>query len=392
MVIKPRIRSNVFTNAHPEGCRQYIESQVEKTRALKSFKGPSRVLIIGGSSGYGLSSRVALAEGAGADTINVSYEAPPKGRRTGTAGWWNNIFFQRTAQRSAHKDFVGDAFSDKMKQDVIEYLKATGPVDLVIYSLAAGARPDAEGNLVRSAIKPVGEAASGKTIDLARQTIEPLEVQPATQQEIEDTVYVMGGEGWSRWMEVLMDEGLLAEGAKTISYTYVGGETTEKIYRAGTLGHAKADLERTARTLDEWLKQHVSGEALISSSKAVVTKASVFIPQMPVYVASLFDVMLDRGTHESILEHKHRLFADMVYGDTRDLDSEGRLRMDRFELAEDVQRDVKEKMQANEEQLLASKGMHQLLEDFYHMNGFGFQNIDYEADVDLDAYRDYHLK
>ena len=344
MIIKPTIRTNIFTNSHPLGCKEFVSKQIKEAKDLGSFTGPKNVLIIGGSSGYGLSSRIALAFGANANTINVSFESGPKGKRTGSAGWWNNIYFQELAEETGntHKDFVGDAFSKEMKQQVIEYVKETfGKIDLVIYSLAAGARKNHEtGEVVRSHIKAIGEPAVGKTIDLGTYDVKELVVNGANEQEILDTVYVMGGSDWFDWIDILDKNELLENNCKTISYTYIGGPTTEKIYRGGTMGHAKEDLEDKAFKLNAILNEKYNGEALISSSKAVATKASVFIPQMTIYVSCLYDVMTRNNVHESILEHKFRLFKDMVYGSNRILDSKGRIRLDHLEMDEQIQQET----------------------------------------------------
>ena len=390
MVIKPSIRSNVFTNAHPEGSRAYVQDLFDQEKHKGPFEGPETVLVIGGSSGYGLASRVALAAGAKANTVNVSFERPPKGKRTGTAGWWNNIWFQKLAENTGktHKDFVMDAFSEETKNTVLEYIKETfGSVDLVIYSLAAGARPDPKtGELVRSKIKTIGEPAQGKTIDVAKEQVVPLDVDAASEEEIEDTVFVMGGGDWEAWIRTLEEGDALSYGAKTISYTYIGGPTTETIYRGGTLGKAKEDLEKTANTLNDRLESTLGGEALISASKAVVTKASVFIPQMPIYMSCLLDVMKRRNVHETILEHKYRLFKDMVYGESRHTDKKGRLRMDSYELDETVQNETVEMMDAlNDDDLMKTYGTKRFFDTFYKIHGFRFETVDYDQDVDMES-------
>lgn len=389
MIIKPSIRSNVFTNAHPLGCRANLEKQMNELDTLPPFNGPKNVLIIGGSSGYGLASRIALAFKGGSNTINVSFESGPKGKRTGTAGWWNNHYFNALTKDlpTSHKDFIGDAFSKAMKEEVIEYIKATlGKIDLVIYSLASGGRKNEEtGEIVRSSIKTIGEKVEGKTIDIVNKTVESLTIDEATNEEINDTVYVMGGDDWQQWIETLRDNALVNKGFKTISYTYIGGPTTEKIYRKGTLGKAKEDLELKAKQMNEWLSKDFNGEALISSSKAVVTKASVFIPQMPIYVAALFDVMMKKNLHETIVQHKYRLFKDMVYGENRIIDEEGRIRLDHLEMQEEVQTETVALMGAiNDQTLFDLKGTHQFFEDFYQIHGFNFESIDYEEDLDLE--------
>lgn len=390
MIIEPSIRSNIFLNAHPKGCEQAVYEQIQEAKALPPFEGPKKVLIIGGSSGYGLSSRIALAYGAQSDTISISFETAPKGKRTGTAGWWNNIYFQQYAKETnhIHKDFVGDAFSSQMKKDVVNYIKETfGKLDLVIYSLAAGARfNESTGTLVKSSIKAIGSDAVGKTIDLADLTVKDLIIGTATEEEINDTVYVMGGSAWEDWVQTLADADVLNQGFKTISYTYIGGPTTDKIYRGGTLGKAKEDLETCARRMNQLLKDKYQGEALISSSKAVVTKASVFIPQMPVYVSCLFDVMMRHHHHETILEHKFRLFKDMVYGNKRITDDLGRIRLDHLEMEEAIQKETIHMMETlSDEALFALEGTKVFIKEFHQIHGFKFDNINYDEDTDIES-------
>jgi enoyl-[acyl-carrier protein] reductase/trans-2-enoyl-CoA reductase (NAD+) len=387
MLIQPKIRQNIFLNAHPLGCQANVLSHISEVKDLGLFKGPKNVLIIGGSSGYGLSSRIALAFGASANTINVSFESAPKGKRTGTAGYWNNAFFQHEANKlgTTHFDFLGDAFSKEMKDDVIKKIRETvGKVDLVIYSLAAGARKNSNDELVRSSIKSVGEPAVGKTIDIADLEVQELTVDPASKQEIDDTIFVMGGSDWYDWITQLNSANVLDNNCKTISYTYIGGPTTQAIYRHGTLGFAKEDLEKKAALLNKQLKESINGEALVSSSKAVVSKASVFIPQMPIYVSCLFDVMTKAEVHETITEHKHRLFKDMVYGEKRILDDHNRIRLDHLEMETDIQRKTNELMlKTDDQKLLQLDGTKQFIKEFYQINGFRWDNIDYEKELDL---------
>lgn len=390
MIIEPSIRSNIFLNAHPLGCKSFVLDQIEEAKRFEKFAGPKKVLIIGGSSGYGLASRIALAFAGGADTINISYETAPKGKRTGTAGWWNNIFFQEFAKEThqIHKDFVGDAFGSQMKKDVLDYIKQHfGKLDLVIYSLAAGARfNENTGNLIKSSIKALGSDAVGKTIDLADLNVKELVIGTATEEEIKDTVYVMGGSAWEEWIQALADQDLLNPGFKTISYTYIGGPTTDKIYRGGTLGKAKEDLEHAAIRMNQYLRSKLQGEALISSSKAVVTKASVFIPQMPVYVSCLFDVMTRNHTHETITAHKYRLYKDMVYGNKRIVDSEGRIRLDHLEMEEVTQKETIHMMTTlSDQEILNLHGTDMFIKEFHQIHGFMLPNIDYEQDTDLEV-------
>jgi enoyl-[acyl-carrier protein] reductase / trans-2-enoyl-CoA reductase (NAD+) len=389
MIIKPSIRSNLFTNAHPIGCKQYVKEQIEEVKKLTPFEGPKNVLIIGGSSGYGLASRIALAYGANANTINISFESGPKGKRSGSFGWWNNIFFQQYAKetKNTHKDFIGDAFSKQMKLDVINYIKTTfGKIDLMIYSLASGGRYDESiQDVVKSSIKTIGEDAIGKTIDIKELAVLPLTVTSASEEEIKDTVFVMGGSAWQEWIEALDETKCLNHAFKTVSYTYIGGETTAKIYRQGTLGKAKEDLELAAKHMNDLLKEKYEGEALISSNKAVVTKASVFIPQMPVYVSCLFEVMMKKGLHESIQTHQYRLFSDMIYGSQRITDQEGRIRLDHLEMDDSVQEETKQMMLSiDDQQLFNLEGTKRFLKEVYQIHGFEYEHIQYDEPVEME--------
>ena len=389
MIIQPSIRSNVFLNAHPVGCEKTVQAMIQEAQALPSFQGPKTALIIGGSSGYGLASRIALAFAGGAHTINVSTPGGPSEKRTGKAGWWNNLYFQKHAAAlgTKHIDILGDAFSSACKDDVIAAIQEKyGTIDLVVYSLASGVRiNETTDTVVRSSIKTIGEPLEGHTINVVKETLEPLTVEGASDQEIADTVYVMGGGDWADWIERLMEAKLCAPGFKTLSYTYIGSEVTARLYREGTLGKAKEDLEQTALTLSKTL-QAVQGEALIASAKAIVSKASVFIPQMPLYVACLFEVMRQAKTHETVLEHTHRLMATMVYGKQPEKDAEGRLRVDAWELKPDIQAQTQTLMETlSSERLLALEGTRLFIEEFYRIHGFGFPDIDYDQDIDLFA-------
>lgn len=400
MIIKPLIRANVHISAHPAGIKKSVEDMVAWAKAQPKIEMTGKnVLIVGGSSGYGLGTRIALAFGAGANTINVSFERGPQGNMTGTAGWWNNIYFQEVAAKAglSFKDFNGDAFSWETKKQVTEYIKETyGKIDLLVYSLASPVRQNPNtGELVKSALKPIGKNIKGTTIDIAKEQIMELEVEAATEQDIKDTVYVMGGEDWKMWVEFLLENDLLADGFKTISYTYIGAESMSDIYRGGTIGKAKEDLERTSVELNNLLKNKVNGESLISVSKAVATKASVFIPGMPTYGCILFDEMMKKGIHESVIAHKYRLYKDMVFGNARELDEQGRIRLDAWEMRKDIQDAVYENIKAygnNPEVLFNLKGAKEFMGDFYKMNGFDIEGVDYEQDVDLAALGTIELK
>ncbi len=389
MIIKPSIRSNFFTNAHPIGCKEKLSIDIKRVKELDKYKGPKNVLIIGGSSGYGLGSRISLAFGADANTVNVSFESAPRGKRTGSAGYWNNLFFQEAAKETnnIHKDFLGDAFSYETKEKVLKYIKENiGKVDLLVYSLASGARKNFEtGEVIRSSIKSIGKNVTGKTIDISENKVFDLTVEPATEQEIKDTVFVMGGSDWHDWVSYFKENDMLNTGFKTIAYTYIGGPTTEAIYRKGSMGQAKEDLEAHSVKMNSELND-LNGEALISSSKAVVSKASVFIPQMPIYVSCLLDTMTRHNVEETILEHKHRLFKDMVYGDKRILDEEGRIRIDHLEMEPHIQEEALGIMHnLSDKEILDYEGTKLFLKEFYQINGFDIENIDYDKEVDLES-------
>jgi enoyl-[acyl-carrier protein] reductase/trans-2-enoyl-CoA reductase (NAD+) len=328
---------------------------------------------------------------AGAHTINVSFESKPKGERTGSAGWWNNIYFQEAAKKlgTTHKDFVGDAFSQEIKDTVRQYIQREfgGKIDLIIYSLAAGARmnPTTQ-TLVRSTLKAIGEPVQGKTIDIAELQIKDIIVPAATEQEIVDTVYVMGGSDWMDWVQQYTDANLLNQGAKAISYTYIGSKNNAKIYREGTIGRAKDDLEMYGKKIDALLKSRIQGEGLISVSKAVVTKASVFIPRIPFYVSAMFEVMKKHKVHETILQHKHRLFADMVYGTKRLVDEQGRIRIDHHEMEPTIQKEIDALSGIyDHDNIFELAGTKQFIEEFYQIHGFRIPGVNYEEDIDLDA-------
>jgi enoyl-[acyl-carrier protein] reductase/trans-2-enoyl-CoA reductase (NAD+) len=389
MLIKPSLRSNFFTNAHPIGIKKNIENLIDEVKTYPPFDGPKNVLILGGSSGYGLASRISLSFGSKSNTINVSFERPAKSNQSGSAGYWNNVFFRYFTKDTMQKhiDFNGDAYSLEMKQQVLNYVKENfGKLDLIIYSLASGRRKNPEtGNVVNSFIKPLGKKAVGKTLDIANMEVVEITLDPANDQEIEDTVYVMGGSDWKDWVDFFDKNQALSKNFKTISYTYIGGKNTDEIYRKGTLGKAKEDLEQAAYQMNPLLKEKYQGEALISSSKSVVSKAGVFIPQMPIYVACLFDVMKAHGLHETTLEHKYRLFKDMVYGDKRILDEQKRIRLDHREMQDDIQEETQKLMNSlDDEAILKLNGTKEFLKEFYQINGFDMDGVDYEKDVNLE--------
>ena len=336
------MRGNVSFGVNPIGCKQEVKNQINYVKEQGRFEGPKKVLIIGASSSYGLASRINLAFGAGADTIGISFEKGPKSERNlGTAGWYNNIYFKQAAEEEGliAKNFVQDAFSHETKQDVITYIKEEfgGKVDLVVYSLASGIRIDPEtGERINSVIKSIDQTVVGPNINIEKQEFFEHVLEPATEEEIADTVKVMGGEDWLLWMEALKEANVLAEGAQTTNYSYLGSALNKPYYGDGTLGRAKADCDVKANEINELLVD-IDGKATIVVATAVTTKASSVIPFFPVYCLGLYRVMEDRGTHETPIMHIDRIYRDMVYGDKAEYDDEGRLRPDNWELDPEVQ-------------------------------------------------------
>ena len=386
MIIKPRIRGFICTTAHPGGCVASVREQIETTRGNGTFEGPQRVLVIGASGGYGLASRIVSAFGAGASTIGVSFEKAPTEKKTASAGWYNNAAFDAEAEKAGlySKTFDGDAFGDAMKQSVIDSIKADlGQIDLMIYSLASPVRQHPRtGVLHRSVIKPLGETHHVKTINVDKGEVFETDFEPADEEEAENTVAVMGGEDWEFWVEALQEAGVLAEGFSTVSYNYIGSDLTWPIYWQGTLGKAKEDLDRAANALRERLIP-VSGDARVATLKAVVTQASSAIPVVPLYASLVFKVMKDQGVHESVIEHIDRLFREKLYGDRRgEFDEVGRIRNDDWELTDAVQNAVRELWPAvTTENVLELSDLEGFRTDFLRIFGFGFDGVDYDADI-----------
>ena len=390
MVIKPRLKGSLALTAHPAGCEEFVKRQIDYVKKSDKYSGPKKVLIIGSSSGYGLASRISLAFGAGADTIGVAFEKGVEGKRVGTAGWWNTVAFTEEARKEGliAKNFMGDAFSDEIKENVIEYIKKEfgGKIDLLIYSLASGVRTDPKtGITYRSALKSTTNEIEGPTINLEKENIENGKMEVATEEELISTVKVMGGEDWKLWIEALDEADVLTEGFKTVAYSYLGPKVTYGIYKEGTIGAAKRDLERTSNELNDYLGKKYHGEAYVSLSKALMTRASAVIPVFPLYAALLYKIMKEKGIHEGTIEQKHRLLKDMIYGDHKELDSDRRLRPDNWEMREDVQSAVESLWDKvtpeNFKELTDYAGVR---EEFMNLNGFDFDNVDYDQDLDLD--------
>lgn len=386
MIIKPKIRGFICTTTHPEGCAANVREQIAYTKRKGEINnGPKRVLVIGASSGYGLSSRIAAAFGSGAATIGVFFEKPGTERKTGTAGWYNSAAFDAEAKAAGlySKSLNGDAFSHEAKAKTIELIKEEmKQVDLVVYSLASPVRkmPDT-GDVVRSCLKPIGKPYQSTAIDTNKDVIISTEVEPATQEEIDATVTVMGGEDWELWINALDDAGVLAEGCKSVAYSYIGSDITWPIYWDGALGKAKQDLDRAAAAIDTKLKAK-GGQGNIGVLKSVVTQASSAIPVMPLYLAMCFKVMREQGLHEGCMEQVQRLFATGLYGESVVMDESNRFRMDDWELKDEVQNACREIWpQVTTENLFDLTDYQLYKDEFLKLFGFGVDGIDYEADV-----------
>jgi len=386
MIITPKIRGFICTTTHPVGCEANVREQIAKTQAQGEIaNGPKRVLVIGASSGYGLSSRITAAFGAGAATIGVFFEKAGTERKPGTAGWYNSASFDALAQEAGlySKSLNGDAFSNEAKEKTIDLIKQDlGQIDLVVYSLASPVRkmPDT-GEVIRSALKPIGETYRSTAIDTNKDVIIEAEVEPATEDEVAATVKVMGGQDWELWINALADAGVLAQGCKTVAYSYIGTDITWPIYWHGALGKAKQDLDRAASELDARL-QSLGGQANVAVLKSVVTQASSAIPVMPLYLAMVFKIMRAQGIHEGCQEQIDRLFRTGLYGESANMDEGNRFRLDDWELRDDVQQACRDMWPLITTENLFEMTDYQLYKDeFLKLFGFGCVGVDYDADV-----------
>ena len=385
MIIKPRVRGFMCITSHPSGCEKDVRDQIDYIRAQESIDAPKRVLVIGSSTGYGLSARITAAFGSGASTLGVFFEKPGSERKPGTAGWYNSAAFHKYAEEDGlyAKSINGDAFSDDIKKTAIETIKSDmGQVDLVIYSLAAPRRQHpVTGEVFNSTLKPVGKDITMLGINTDKEVIQEFSLEKATTKEIEDTVAVMGGEDWQMWLDALSAAGVLADGAKTTAFTYIGEKMTWDLYWDGTIGQAKKDLDTKVLSIREKLAQ-TGGDARVSVLKAVVTQSSSAIPVMPLYLAMLFKEMKAEGSHEGCIEQLYRLFTEGLYCDNPRLDNEGRLRMDELEMRPNIQDKVAESWAK-----ISTENLHSLTDfegykqDFLGLFGFNIAGVDYKADV-----------
>lgn len=389
MIIKPRTRGFICLTSHPEGTAQNIKNQIAYVRNQgKITNAPKKVLVIGASTGFGMSSRIVSAFGGGAATVGVFFEKPATEGKPGTSGWYNSAAFEKEAHAAGlyAKSINGDAFSDEVKKQTIDLIKKDlGQVDLVVYSLASPRRTHPKtGVAYASVLKPIGKPYVNKTVDFHTGVVSEVTINPVeTQEEIENTVAVMGGEDWKFWMEELRKAGVLAQGVKTVAYSYIGPELTFPIYRNGTIGKAKDDLEATAFTITDLLKE-VSGKAYVSVNKALVTQSSSAIPVVPLYISLLYKVMKEKGIHEGTIEQIYRLFNERLYTEEGNvpLDEKGRIRIDDWEMRDDVQAEVARLWEmATTENLSGISDIEGYRNDFFNLFGFNYDVIDYDADT-----------
>jgi enoyl-[acyl-carrier protein] reductase/trans-2-enoyl-CoA reductase (NAD+) len=386
VVIKPMIRGGICMNAHPEGSELLVRKQIDYVKSHGGIPGPKNALVIGASGGYGLASRITAAFGAGAGTLGIAFEKPASKKRTATSGWYATHAFDRYAEEAGltAETIIDDAFSHETRRKAVERIRELfGTVDLVVYSLASGVRRDPDtGETYYSALKPIGEPFTATSLDPMKETLSQVTLQPAGQEEIDATVKVMGGEDWQLWLRALQDAGVLSEAAVTVAYSYIGPELTRPMYRDGTIGRAKDHLERTASAITEDMAA-IGGRAYVSINKAIVSKASAVIPVVPLYMSTLFRVMKEKGLHEGPIEQMHRLFRDRLYAAGVETDEQGRIRMDDYEMREDVQEQVGAIWPTiSEENIKECTDLAEYQNEFLHIHGFGFPEIDYEKDVE----------
>lgn len=386
MIIEPRMRGFICLTAHPKGCEQNVKNQIEYVKSKGKINGPKRVLVIGASTGFGLASRITSAFGSDAATIGVFFEKEPSEGKTASPGWYNSAAFEMEAQKAGlyAKSINGDAFSNEVKQQTIDMIKADlGQVDLIIYSLASPVRQHPiTGVLHRSTLKPIGSTFTNKTVDFHTGNVTNVSIEPANEDDIANTVVVMGGEDWSMWMDALKGAGVLAEGATTVAYSYIGPEVTEAVYRKGTIGRAKDHLEATAFEITEKLKD-INGKGYVSVNKALVTQASSAIPVIPLYISLLYKIMKAEGIHEGCIEQIQRLYADRLYtGNAIPTDDKGRIRIDDWEMRADVQEKIAKLWGESTTETLVQLGdLAGYKQDFLNLFGFGFDGVDYQADT-----------
>ena len=384
MIVEPKVKGFICTTAHPAGCKESVRRQIAYCKEKGMVEGPKKVLVIGSSTGYGLASRIAVTYGYGADTIGVAFERESNGRRTATAGWYNTKAFEEFAKEDGYyaKSFNGDGFSEEMKNQIIETIrKDFGKVDMLVYSMAAPRRTMPDGTTVSSVLKTVGKELTNKTIDLRNNEIKDVTVPVANEEEIENTVKVMGGEDWEAWIQALVDADVLSDNAVTLAYSYIGPELTHAIYKEGSIGQAKKHLFDTSKKLTKEFEAK-GLKAYISVNKALVTQSSAAIPIVPLYISLLYKIMKKEGLHEGCIEQMNRLFIDKL--PAKETDAEGYIRLDDWEMEDKVQNEITKLWDLVTTENIGELGdIEGYWEDFYHMFGFHYDNVDYSADVEI---------
>jgi enoyl-[acyl-carrier protein] reductase/trans-2-enoyl-CoA reductase (NAD+) len=385
MIIEPRTRGFICLTAHPTGCEQNVKDQIAYVQSKGNIEGAKKVLVIGASTGFGLASRITSAFGSDAATIGVFFDKPASAGRPASPGFYNTAAFEKEAHKAGlyAKSINGDAFSNEIKEQVVSLIKEDlGEIDLVIYSLASPVRTHPNtGKRYKSVLKPIGGVFSNKTVDFHTGNVSEISINPAEGDDVENTVTVMGGEDWKMWMDALQEANVLAKGATTVAYSYIGPEVTKPVYRNGTIGAAKDHLEATAFTISEDLKS-LGGSAYVSVNKALVTQASSAIPVIPLYISLLFKVMKEKGIHEGCIEQIQRLYSERLFGGDLALDDKGRIRVDDWEMREDVQAEISKLWEeASTENLSEIGDLEGYSSEFFKLFGFKVDGVNYEVDV-----------
>ncbi|MBD5778610.1 trans-2-enoyl-CoA reductase family protein [Pelagicoccus sp. NFK12] len=391
MIVQPRIKGFICITAHPTGCAANVKEQIDYVKSQPAVEnGPKNVLVVGASQGYGLASRISAAFGSGANTLGVFFERPSERGRCASAGWYNSVAFEKEAKAAGlyAKSLNGDAFSDELKAQAIERIKEDmgGKIDLLVYSIGAPRRTDPKtGEVYKSAIKPIGKPFSNKYLDTDKKTIQVATLEPGTEEEIQGTVKVMGGEDWELWIDALTEAGVLAEGFKTVAYDYIGPKFTWPIYKDGALGQAKLDVRRAKAAINEKVAS-IGGKAYVSVNKALVTQSSSAIPGVNLYITALYKVMKEKGNHEGCIEQMYRLFSDRLYNGgevpTDDLDL---IRLDDWEMQPEIQDEIAENWPKIETDTIDQYTDFEGYQDeFLKLFGFGVKGVDYDADVEID--------
>ena len=389
MIIEPKIRHNICLTSHPLGCAAQVKTQINYVKSREKIAGPKRVLIIGASNGYGLAARIVSTFSSDASTIGVALERPGSKSKIGTAGWYNIESFKKQAEKEGHRawNINGDAFSREIKSQVLDIIRENlGKIDFLVYSIAAPRRMDPNtGEIYSSVIKPVGKKLTSKTVDFLTGEVSEITAEPATEEEIAHTVKVMGGEDWKLWIELLLNGGVLAKKFLAIAFSYIGPDFTKAIYRDGTIGKAKEDLERSTDQINKLLEP-LGGKAIISVNKALVTRASAVIPAVPLYISLLYKVMKDKKLHEGCIQQMYRLYHDFLFtGRPPTVDEKGRIRLDNWEMRQDVQMEVARLWeQVTTENLDGLADIDGLRAEFLRHHGFGMPEVDYSQDIDPD--------